>query len=265
MREGQKMKGTAIVTGAYGAIGLAIAEGIAKEGYHVVLVGRDENRLNLATNTVSRLSPDEPAEYAVVDLSSYKKIVEFGRSWNRPLNILVNNAATAPHQRTKSADGIEMQWAVNVLGYFHMIRAFAPHMKEPEHARIVNVASYWAGDLDLGDPEFKERPYDNDTAYRQSKQCDRMLTRAFAEKLNYAGITVNACHPADVSSKLSNELGFGGHETPETGAATPLWLAVSDEVKGISGKYFARQTEEPCHFMANRARVESLFSLCEFY
>jgi NAD(P)-dependent dehydrogenase (short-subunit alcohol dehydrogenase family) len=91
----------------------------------------------------------------------------------------------------------------------------------------VNVASYWAGGLDLGDLEFKRRPYDNDQAYRQSKQADRMLSVAFAERLREHRVWVNACHPGDVRSRLSANLGFGGHETPEQGAATPVWLATA--------------------------------------
>jgi NAD(P)-dependent dehydrogenase (short-subunit alcohol dehydrogenase family) len=79
---------------------------------------------------------------------------------------------------------------------------------------VVNVASYWAGGLDLGDLELERRRYDNDAAYRQSKQADRMLSVAFAERLRDAGVTANACHPGDVVSTLSRNLGFGGHETP---------------------------------------------------
>jgi NAD(P)-dependent dehydrogenase (short-subunit alcohol dehydrogenase family) len=95
---------------------------------------------------------------------------------------------------------------------------------------VVNVASYWAGGLQLNDLEFRFRRYDNDTAYRQSKQADRMLTRAFATHFANRNVTVNSCHPGDVRSKLSGVLGFGGYETPVQGAATPLYLATSPDV-----------------------------------
>jgi len=62
--------------------------------------------------------------------------------------------------------------------------------------------------LDLQDLEFQRRPYDNDAAYRQSKQADRMLTVAFADRLKDAGVTVNACHPGDVASTLSHSPGL---------------------------------------------------------
>jgi retinol dehydrogenase-13 len=93
-----------------------------------------------------------------------------------------------------------------------MTTAFQDHLARSAPARVVNVASYWAGGLDLEDLEFKRRRYDNDGAYRQSKQADRMLTVAFAERLERSHVTVNACHPGDLVSTLSRNLGFGGHQ-----------------------------------------------------
>ena len=112
-----------------------------------------------------------------------REIKTFAEGWTGGLDILVNNAATAPRPRITTPDGVEMQFAVNVLGYYRMITHFAPKMAGSSDPRIVNVASYWAGGLDLSDLEFKRRRYDNDSAYRQSKQADRMLTAAFAERL----------------------------------------------------------------------------------
>jgi retinol dehydrogenase-13 len=152
-----------------------------------------------------------------------------------------------------------------VLGYYRMIRAFTPHLKAGAPSRIVNVASYWAGNLDLEDPEFKHRRYDNDEAYRQSKQADRMLTVAFAERLKPYGITVNSCHPGDVNSRLSNDLGFGGHETPDQGAGTPVWLATSNDVEGVTGKYFADKREQYCGFSRDKTGIEKLMKLLEIY
>ena len=104
--------------------------------------------------------------------------------WPGRLDVLINNAAATPRRRQESPDGIEMQFATNVLGYFWMtagIRRKTARQSAP--ARVINVASYWAGDLDINDLEFKRRRYNNGTAYRQSKQANRMLTVAFAEDL----------------------------------------------------------------------------------
>ena len=253
---------SAIVTGAYGAIGKAISEGIAQNGFSVTLVGRDKLQLEKARNEIIERTSNPAVFYEVVDLSLQGDIIAFSKRWKGSLHLLVNNAATAPRKRTESVEGIEMQWATNVLGYFWMIRYFHPFMAGQPDARIVNVASYWAGGMDLSDPEFKQRPYDNDVSYRQAKQANRMLTVAFAGRLKSTGISVNACHPGDVNSKLSNAFGFGGSESPKQGAATPLFLSISGEVQGITGKYYEHFNQITCPFVKDSSAVERLYNLC---
>lgn len=254
---------SAIVTGAYGAIGQAICEGIAERGFEVALVGRDPSSLEKSRVKLIQHTGNDRIFCEAVDLSSQKEICEFSRRWNRPLHLLVNNAATAPRKRTESAEGYEMQWAVNVFGYFRMIRYFHPFMEDIPDARIINVASYWAGGMDLNDPEFKRRSYDNDVAYRQAKQADRMLSVAFGERLKSKGISVNSCHPGDVNSKLSNAFGFGGSESPAQGASTPLFLALSESMKEVTGKYFEHLKEVRCPFSSDKEAVEKLYLICE--
>ncbi len=256
---------TAIITGACGAIGKAITEGLAKAGYEVIMVGRKPDILKRTAEAVSRSSGNKNVVEGLVDLSLKNNILNFAQRIKSPVHVLVNNACTAPRQRAENADGTEMQWAVNVLAYFHMMTAFLPHLTQANGARIINVASYWAGGLDLKDPEFKLRRYDNDMAYRQSKQAGRMLTAYFAESFAHQKITVNACHPGDVNSKLSNSLGFGGSESPTEGADTPVWLATSTQVEGISGKYFEHRRLAHCGFMAKKNDVRKLYELCSIY
>ena len=254
---------TAIVTGAYGAIGRAIATGIARAGYRTVLIGRDRELLEKACSDISLITGNQDVEFAVIDLGLKEEILSYARRWQGSLDLLVNNHATAPRQRRETPEGVEVQWAVNVMGYFHLTRSLSSCMEGTEDPRIVFVAIYWAGELDMTDPEFTRRPYDNDTAYRQAKQANRMLSTAFASRLAEKGITVNACHPGDVNSKLSNAFGFGGSETPEEGAATPLFLALSPTLKGVSGHYYEHLREARCRFSEDTKAVDRLFRLCE--
>ncbi len=256
---------TAIVTGAYGAIGKAIAQRMAESGFRTCLVGRDERKLRKVSEDIKHKTGNTEIFFEIVDLSSGKEIKDFAGRWKDTLSVLINNAATAPAKRTESSEGIEMQFAVNVLSYFQMAICFKDFMKNEKDPRIVNVGSYWAGGLDAADLEFTRRHYNNDIAYRQSKQADRMLTVAFAERFLSDGISVNACHPGDVNSKLSNDLGFGGHESPDEGAATPAWLALSPEVKRISGHYFEHCKKTFCEFAVDRTAIEKLYNICASY
>ncbi len=256
----------ALVTGATGAIGKAIALEIARQpGYRVVLLCRDGQKAAQAAREVAERSGNPRVSHEIVDVSSKESIQALAERIKDPVHVLVNNAAITPRSRQETPAGIELQFATNVLGYFWLTRGFSDQLRAGSPARIVNVASYWAGDLDLDDLEFRRRPYNNNTAYRQSKQANRMLTVAFAERFREHGVAVNACHPGDVNSRLSNDLGFGGHETSQQGARTPAWLATDGIGQLETGKYFEHMHMRRCQFGEDSVMVEALYQACMAY
>lgn len=259
-------KQVAIVTGATGAIGRAIARQLAlRPEFAVVLAARNAQKAEQAVTEIQKATGSQAVRYALVDLSRKASIEALAELWEGPLHVLVNNAGATPRRREETPEGIEAQFATNVLGYFWMVQAFAEALKAGTPSRVVNVASYWAGGLELDDLEFRRRGYDNDSAYRQSKQADRMLTVAFATRLRPHGISVNACHPGDVNSTLSNNLGFGGHETPDQGAATPVWLATEPVGIEETGRYFEHGRMSACRFSEDADAVEALYAACAGY
>jgi NAD(P)-dependent dehydrogenase (short-subunit alcohol dehydrogenase family) len=257
---------SAIITGATGAIGKAIARQIAaRPGFEVVLACRDEAKAKRTISELKRSTANQRIRYVIVDLSRRASIEALANRWHGPLHILVNNAATTPRKRQETPEGIELQFATNVLSYFWMIQAFTPKLIQAAPSRVVNVASYWAGGLDIDDLEFRRRRYHNDSAYRQSKQANRMLTVAFARRLRPYEISITACHPGDVNSTLSNNLGFGGHETPDQGAETPAWLATVPNGLDKTGKYFEHRHETRCRFADDSQAIEALYEACISY
>jgi len=255
-----------LVTGATGAIGKAIARKLAEtENSEVVLVCRNQQKAVLAVNEITSLTGNSEVSYELADLSRYEQIHNLAKRWQGPLHVLINNAACTPRSRQETPEGIEMQFATNVLGYYWLIDEFTDILKASAPARVVNVASYWAGGLDVNDLEFTRRSYDNDQAYRQSKQANRMLSSVFAEKLKLYQIAVNACHPGDVNSVLSNNLGFGGHESPDQGAETPVWLATHPVGQEYTGRYFEHLRETNCLFARDKQMAKALFKSCANY
>ncbi|MEN8130768.1 MAG: retinol dehydrogenase, partial [Pseudomonadota bacterium] len=87
----------------------------------------------------------------------------------------------------------------------------------------------------------------------------------FAQRLRPHKISVTACHPGDVNSTLSNNLGFGGHETADQGAETPVWLATAPNGMGKTGKYFEHRRETRCRFAEDSQAVEALYETCRGY
>ena len=92
-----------------------------------------------------------------------------------------------------------------------------------------------------------------------------MLSAVLAEELSPHKVSVVSCHPGDVNSKLSNDLGFGGHESPDQGAMTPVWLAQLpfDELR--TGKYYAHKSVESCSFSQDMKSARELYDICNGY
>jgi NAD(P)-dependent dehydrogenase (short-subunit alcohol dehydrogenase family) len=258
--ENSSVSKTIIVTGASGAIGKAIARQIAAKGHEVIMVCRDGKKAEEAKNEILENTKNSSVSVEIADLSRLSEIKALAQRIQKPVFALVNNAAATPKQRLETPEGIEIQFATNVLGYFWMSLALHEHLIKSPGSRIVNVASYWAGDLELKDLQFKRRHYDNNVAYRQSKQANRMLTVAFAEKFQVDEILVNSCHPGEVNSKLSNSMGFSGSHSPDKGAETPVWLATGEISK--TGKWFEYLLEQPCRFSTDTEAIDKLYNIC---
>jgi NAD(P)-dependent dehydrogenase (short-subunit alcohol dehydrogenase family) len=230
-----------------------------------MLVCRNREKAEQAVRGIIQATGNSRVRFELADVSRHASVRALAERWAGPLHVLVNNAGITPRRRQETPEGIELQFATNVLGYFWMTQTFCGILKQSAPACVVNVASYWAGDLDLSDLEFKRRRYSNGEAYRQSKQANRMLTVASSERLKPFGVSVNACHPGDVSSTLSNNLGFAGHAAPDEAAETPVWLATSPVGQKVTGGFFEhkRQVRDP--FAADRKAIQALSAACASY
>ncbi len=189
---------TALVTGASTGIGKEIARDLARLNARVLLACRSEERGRAALEEIVADTGNHKTELRIVDVASRASVLAFGRELRAreaQLHILVNNAGVWLDERRTSVDGIELTWATNVLGTFGVTRELLPLLeatgKPGAAARIVNVASGLARSLDLSDVELVTRGYDGVTAYAQSKAADRVLTRAFARRLEGKPVTAN--------------------------------------------------------------------------
>ena len=265
---------TCLVTGASAGIGLATARGLSRLGGRVVMAVRNPDKGERARRSIVDATGRE-VEMTVVDVASRKSVRAFAAGLaarHRRLDVLVNNAGIWSERRRVGPDGVELVWATNVLGYFHVTELLLPLLEAAGRARVVNVASQLAGGLDLGDVEFARRPWSGRSAYAQSKQADRMLTWALARRLAGTGVTANAMHPGLVATEIFAKGGgpislaasvyskLRGRR-PEEGADTVVWLAASPDVEGRSGLFWIDRQEKQCRF-CDEAGEEALWALC---
>jgi NAD(P)-dependent dehydrogenase (short-subunit alcohol dehydrogenase family) len=248
---------TCLITGATSGIGKATALALAKKGATVILAGRDEKRCQKTVTQIKNETGNPNIDYLLVDLSvqaQVRKLADdFNSRYNR-LDVLVNNAGAFYAFRQVSADGIEMNFAVNHLAYFLLTQLLLETLKTSPPARIVNVASnsHLGEHLDFDNLELK-RGYWAVRAYGRSKLANLYFTYELARRLDGTGVTVNAMHPGFVRTNMGANNGWPvrlflplvhlSSLTPEEGARTAVYLASSPEVESVTGKYFVRERE----------------------
>lgn len=264
-----------VITGATSGIGREVATRLASLGARVVLACRDAARAEQVAAHIDATTGAGRAAVMTVDTSDQRSIAAFARDYRShygSVDVLVNNAGVLlPHRRT-NADGIELTFATNVLGYYLLTTDLLDTLEASDApARVVNVASTFAFGVDLDDLQFERRPYDCMAAYAQSKACDRLLTWALARRLEPASVTVNAMAPGlvldtDLYRRLPDEakrdLEQYGCRTIPDGADTALWLASSSDVDGVTGTFFEQRAEVACE-LRDEASEERLWEYCQ--
>jgi retinol dehydrogenase 14 len=258
-----------LVTGSTDGIGRATALGLARLGAHVLVHGRDAQRVAAATREVDAAGLGG-AEGLVADLSIQDDVRRLAQQVRRAaprLDVLVNNAGVYMRDRRITKDGVEHTFAVNVLAPFLLTELLREALAAAAPSRIVNVASgaHYRADLHLTDFCGAE-PWHGGEAYGSSKLALVLLTLEAAERLGPAGITVNALHPGVVRTKLLRAgwpYSAGVGRSVERGAAGPVYLASSAEVATVSGAYFSgTRRDEPSPLAADAELRRRLWHEC---
>lgn len=251
-----------LITGATSGIGKVTALEVAKLGATVVLVGRNKAKTEGVVKEIKEKSGNEKIDYLLADLSIQKEVKriaeEFKQKYDR-LDVLVNNAGLLMHKKELTPDNLEYTFATNHLAYFILTNLLLDLLKKSAPSRIVNVSSmaHKMGDLDFDDINFEKHKYNSLKAYGKSKLNNVLFTYALAEKLKGTGVTVNCLHPGVVNTGFAfiTDIPFikpileaivrPFFLTPEKGAETQIYLATSDEVKDVTGKYFDKKRAIP--------------------
>jgi NAD(P)-dependent dehydrogenase (short-subunit alcohol dehydrogenase family) len=246
---------TAIVTGGYSGIGLETTRALRDAGARVVVPARDRTKAeaNLAGIDV---------EIAALDLADPTSIDAFAQAFvatGQALHMLVLSAGVMACPLERDARGYERQFATNHLGHFQLAVRLWPALRRAGTARVMALSSlgHRYSPIDFDDPHFVHRPYDKWIAYGQSKTANALFAVGLDRRGADCGVRAFSVHPGRILTDLARHMSpeelrragaldehgqpmtdlEHGYKTPEQGAATSVWAAVSPQLDGLGGVY----------------------------
>jgi NAD(P)-dependent dehydrogenase (short-subunit alcohol dehydrogenase family) len=240
--EGDKGR-TALVTGATDGVGRVVARELAKQGWRVLVHGRDRQRGEALVQEIGQAGGN--ATFLAADLAllaEVRRLADEVRKETNRLELLINHAGigtvgNTPGRQT-SADGHELRFAVNYLAGFLLTHLLLPLLKASTPSRIVNVSSAGQQAIDFSDVMLT-RHYSGSAAYCQSKLAQILFTVDLADELKGSGVIANALHPSTyMNTTMVRQSGNSPISKVEDGAEAILQLAISPALDGKSGLYF---------------------------
>jgi NAD(P)-dependent dehydrogenase (short-subunit alcohol dehydrogenase family) len=255
-----------VVTGACGAIGSEISSTLHEKGFKII--------------RICRKCPSNPEINCIqTDLSSIANVKNLAAHLieSYKVGVIVNNHATATRSRME-VQGKEVMLATNVLSYFWLSAFLVPLLQRTARetgipSRIINVASTFAGNVDLEDLEMMRRDWSPTVAYKQSKALTRMMACGFSQ---LADVFVASCNPGVTPGKLTDILSAslpkGGiidmwqsmaSVSPRQAADTPIFLASDPNVaKEPSGQFYVgRHGAFDSEYCSDQAQLDKFWTL----
>jgi len=252
-----------VITGATSGIGKATAKALAAKGSHLIVVGRSAAKLDGLRRELQAAFGAGRIETEIADLGllgqvralAERLITRHGR-----IDVLINNAGALFNAYGKTAEGIEMTLATDLVSPYLLTRLLLPALQAAPAGRIINVASggmYTQG-IDPNALEPDPESYDGPAAYARAKRGLVVLTREWARELAPNGISVHAMHPGWVDTPGLEKALPAFHRqlsrwlrTPAQGADTIVWLAASPDAAKASGRFWLDRKIRAVHVFPN--------------
>ena len=245
-----------IITGATDGIGLQAAKVIANKGYRVGLVGRNKEKGYQAKEIIVNSTSNDKIDFFECDLSLIKNVKKLSSQIKEKyskIDVLLNNAGGANKNKIITSEGLEKTFATNQMNYFVLTTELLDIISESDDGRVVNVASnaHIGATIDYNNIN-SEKSFSPWTSYCVSKLMNIMFTYELAKIQDK--VSVNVLHPGFVDTNIAGNEGnfikyivkFGSKlfaRTVENGADSSIYLSTSEDVKGVSGKYFFKCRE----------------------
>ncbi|MBI9107604.1 MAG: SDR family NAD(P)-dependent oxidoreductase [Spirochaetales bacterium] len=252
---------TVVLSGATSGIGLEAAHLFAEKGASLICLNRD-------TGKSARLEKELRDRFnckiqnMIVDFRSFEQLKRCADDLlkiEKPIDILIHNAGVYNTKKQFSQDNIEMVFHVNHLGSFLLNYLLKEKLKTENRARIIYVNSeghrFALAGVHLKDLDWRRHFYTGLKSYGAAKTAQLLTMLKYNEYFSDCRVTINAMHPGNVKSKMGDNNGklyrmmkkklvLSSAKDPSISARALYYLAASDEVEAVSGKFFNLTTEE---------------------
>ncbi|SOE20905.1 NAD(P)-dependent dehydrogenase, short-chain alcohol dehydrogenase family [Spirosomataceae bacterium TFI 002] len=241
---------TVLITGATSGVGFATAKALASRGFNVVLLARNEEKVNKTVALLKKLAPEASIDFVLGDLSDLASIksaaAAFQAKYNT-LDVLINNAGGIFDTYEKTKDGFEWGFQVNHLGHYYLTKLLKKELLSSTEPRVINLSSeaHKMGKFDIENLNC-EKKFSGWGQYGSTKLMNILFTKGLVE--NFENINAYAVHPGVVKT------GFGANNggllkyfswmpfliTPEQGAETSVHLATAPISELKNGYYYKK-------------------------
>jgi NAD(P)-dependent dehydrogenase (short-subunit alcohol dehydrogenase family) len=260
---------TFVITGATSGVGEAIAARLSDRGTRVLMGARTADRGEVAAERIRSRVPNADLEVVAADLSLMQEVRSLAYQIldSTPrLDGLILNAAEARSDSVLTAEGIETNFATNHLSGFLLTHLLLPLLHSSAPARVIVISSSVHSQVRMVDLNsvVTGAPLTPDS-YKTSKLLNILFVHELARRLKGSGITANAADPGFVRTNLGRHAAGGRRvmlrftrpmqTSPDRAATTPIYLATSSEVAGVTGAYYSDGHPREVSDLANNAKL----------
>jgi NAD(P)-dependent dehydrogenase (short-subunit alcohol dehydrogenase family) len=239
----------AVITGGYSGVGIETTRALVNAGASVVVPARRPDHAR------GELEGIENVEVGELQLDDQDSVRAFAERFDRPIDLLINNAGVMASPLFRVGPGWEGQFATNHLGHYALTNLLWPRLREGARVVELTSAAHRISPIRWDDMQFERDPYDKWQAYGQSKTANSLFALQLDQLGQDQGIRAFAVHPGGIMTPLQRHLSreemqasgwidedgkvLVEFKTPEQGAATSVWAATSPQLEGMGGVYCA--------------------------
>lgn len=268
-----------VITGATSGIGYHTARKYASHGANLLCINRNKEKSEALRHEIEN-EFGVRCDYRIADLSNLQDVHRVAEELSKidtPIDVLIHNAGVYLTKRELTSDGLERVFAVQYLASFIINYVLMSKLRSQEKARIIMVNSeghrFAAWGLRTDDLNWEKRRYSGLKSYGSAKLAQLLSMIVFEEHFRKTGVSINAMHPGAVKTDTGQENGpvylwFKRNfidkslKSPQISAEALYYLGVSNELEGVSGKFFNLTTaEEPAPPALDREVAHELWEI----